>query len=199
MNRATIVMLLVAGCVTTALAAETGPNPETLLLKDFHPASVYNIPQTKVEKAKYRVIDMHAHTYAKTPEQVAQWVRVMDEAGIPKTIILTGATGKQFDSVFEMYSKYPNRFELWCGFDYTDMTSPTSVRRPRRNWNAVTSSGPAASANSETKARGSSTAVRGLSTCTRMTPGWTPCSRNAPSWGCLSISTWPIRIGCISR
>ncbi len=43
----------------------------------------------------------------------------MDKAGIEKTILLTFQTGAGFDSVVEKYSQYPDRFEIWCGFDYS--------------------------------------------------------------------------------
>ena len=46
-------------------------------------------------KAKYPVIDMHAHAYAKTPEQVDRWVQVMDAVGIDKTVILAMTTGQR--------------------------------------------------------------------------------------------------------
>ena len=59
--------------------------------------SPYKIPQTTVPKAKHPAIDMHAHIYAKTPEQVDKWVRMMDEAGIQKAVVLTMATGKKFN------------------------------------------------------------------------------------------------------
>jgi len=109
---------------TAALSAEAKPVPETLLLKDFRPQSVYKVPQTVVAKAKYPAIDMHAHIYAKTPEQVDRWVRMMDEAGIQKSIVLTMATGERFDQVYALYAKYPDRFEVWCGFDYTGYDQP---------------------------------------------------------------------------
>jgi predicted TIM-barrel fold metal-dependent hydrolase len=99
-------------------------SPETLLLKDFRPQSVYRIPQTVVEKAKYPAIDMHAHVYAKTPEQVAEWIRQMDQAGVQKAIVMTGATGKRFDDLHALYAEYPDRFEVWCEFDYTGYDKP---------------------------------------------------------------------------
>lgn len=111
-------------CAALGLAAEERPGPEQLLLKDFHPESVYKVPQTTVPKAKYPAIDMHAHIYAKTPEQVDQWVRTMDEAGVQKAVVLSMATGKEFDSVYALYAKYPDRFEVWCGFDYTGYDKP---------------------------------------------------------------------------
>ena len=45
----------------------------------------------------------------KPTEEVAKWVKTMDEAGIEKTIILTGAVGPKFDSIYSMYSKYPGK------------------------------------------------------------------------------------------
>ena len=47
-------------------------SPEKILLKDYRPKSIYKIPVTQIAKAKYSVIDMHSHDYAKTPEQIAE-------------------------------------------------------------------------------------------------------------------------------
>src|SRR5262245_44018300 len=84
-------------------------NPEELKLKDFRPKSIYKVPVNIVKKAKFPAIDMHSHVFAKTGEDIATWVKTMDAAGIEKTIILTGATGAKFDSIYSLYSKYPGR------------------------------------------------------------------------------------------
>lgn len=94
-------------------------SPETILLKDYRPQSLYKIPVTEVPKAKYPIIDMHSHPYAKTADQIDEWIRNMDEVGVEKTIILTMATGAEFDDINRKYSRYPQRFEMWCGFDFT--------------------------------------------------------------------------------
>jgi predicted TIM-barrel fold metal-dependent hydrolase len=91
-------------------------DPTTLKLKDYRPESIYKIPITKIEKAKYPVIDMHSHDYAPTDADVDRWVRTMDSCGIEKSVILSGAIGTRFDSIYEKYSQYPKRFEIWCGF-----------------------------------------------------------------------------------
>ncbi|MBE0535753.1 MAG: amidohydrolase family protein [Phycisphaerae bacterium] len=122
--RVCFVVLLADLCASAVWAANETPSPETLLLKDFRPRSIYKIPQTTVEKAKYPVIDMHAHDYARTPERVTEWVRLMDEVNVEKTIILTYATGEEFDRIYAMYAKYPDRFDVWCGFDYTGYDRP---------------------------------------------------------------------------
>ena len=76
-------------------------SPEKILLKDYRPKSLYKIPATQVPKAKFRVIDMHSHPYASTPEQIAEWVKNMDEVGVEKTVVLTGAVGTKFDEIYE--------------------------------------------------------------------------------------------------
>lgn len=92
---------------------------EDMLLKDYDPVSIYNIPKTKIEKAKYPVVDFHSHPYPKSAQELEEWVGTMDKFGISKTVILTYSTGKTFDSIVEVFSRYGDRFELWCGLDYT--------------------------------------------------------------------------------
>src|SRR5580704_3914308 len=105
---------------TSHLQAKPHPqNPNMLLLKDYRPKSIYKIPVTEVAKAKFPIIDMHSHPYAKTPAQIAEWVRTMDEVGVEKTIILAMATGAEFDKIYKDYSQDGDRFEMWCGLDFT--------------------------------------------------------------------------------
>jgi uncharacterized protein len=99
-------------------------SPETLLLKDYRPKSIYKVPVTEVAKAKFPIIDMHSHPYAKTSAQIAEWVRTMDEVGIEKTIILTMTTGAEFDRIYKEYSKHGEHFEMWCGLDFTGYNQP---------------------------------------------------------------------------
>jgi predicted TIM-barrel fold metal-dependent hydrolase len=107
-----------------ASQAEELPSPETILLKDYRPKSLYKIPVTKIDKAKYPIIDMHSHPYAKTAGQIEEWVKNMDEVGVEKTVILTMATGTEFDDVYRKYSKHPDRFEMWCGLDLSGYNKP---------------------------------------------------------------------------
>jgi predicted TIM-barrel fold metal-dependent hydrolase len=107
-----------------AAANQKAASPETILLKDYRPKSLYKIPVTEIAKARYPVIDMHSHPYAKTAQQVEEWVRNMDEVGVEKSIILAMSTGAAFDEIVKKYSKYPERFEVWCGFDFTGYDKP---------------------------------------------------------------------------
>src|SRR4026209_159530 len=94
-------------------------NVNDLKLKDYRPVSIYKTPVTKIEKASHPMIDFHSHDYPKTDAEVDEWVRTMDEVSIAKSIILPYSAGVGCDSVIEKYSHYKNRFEVWCGFDYS--------------------------------------------------------------------------------
>ena len=67
---------------------------------------------------------MHSHNYAKTDAEVDEWVKMMDRLGIAKTMILSYSTGAAFDSAIQKYSRYKDRFDVWCGFDYTGYEKP---------------------------------------------------------------------------
>jgi predicted TIM-barrel fold metal-dependent hydrolase len=108
--------------IFTQVASAQGVND--LKLKDYHPVSIYKTPKSDIKKAKYPAIDMHSHDYPKSDAEVDNWVKTMDRVGIAKTIILSGKTGLSFDSVVKKYSRYRDRFEIWCGFDYTGSDKP---------------------------------------------------------------------------
>jgi predicted TIM-barrel fold metal-dependent hydrolase len=112
------------GLPANASAAKKVGSPETILLKDYRPKSIYKIPVTEIPKAKFPVIDMHSHPYAKTAREIEEWVRNMDEVGVEKTTILTMATGAKFEEIYRKYAKHPERFEMWCGFDFTGYDEP---------------------------------------------------------------------------
>ena len=105
-------------------SAKKVASPETILLKDYRPKSIYKIPVTQIAKAKFPIIDMHSHPYAKTEREIDDWVRNMDEVGVEKTIILAMATGAAFDEIQRKYAKHPERFEIWCGLDFTGFDKP---------------------------------------------------------------------------
>jgi predicted TIM-barrel fold metal-dependent hydrolase len=90
-----------------------------LPLNSYRPRSVYKVAITTVEKPATPIIDMHSHGYARNEAEVNEWVKTMDKLGIEKTVILSMQTGHAFDSVMAVYSKYPDKFDVWCGLDYT--------------------------------------------------------------------------------
>lgn len=115
--------LMLAACSNkTAQTAENVNPMDTLLLKNYHPVNVNNIPETFVEKAKFPVIDMHSHDYAANEAEIDEWVKTMDACGIERTQVMHCSwIGEEFDRAVEKYSEYPDRFQIWCCFDYTEV------------------------------------------------------------------------------
>src|SRR5437879_2525510 len=77
------------------IAPESGP----LALKDFQPRSMLHVAEHKVERARFPVIDIHAHfswskgeemTFLATPAQI---LPVMDRKNVRTMVNLTGGSG----------------------------------------------------------------------------------------------------------
>jgi hypothetical protein len=110
-------------------AAVSGPM-DTILVKDYAPRSSVVTKETFVPKAKYPAIDCHVHAKARTPAEVAEWVKTMDEVGIETSIVLTGVTGSAFDTLVDLLPrKYPGRFLLYCGMERNGFDKPDFSRR----------------------------------------------------------------------
>jgi uncharacterized protein len=141
MNRRDWMMLSGAGLAMPLGAAQTqgaAPPasdldtvlPDQLLLKDYRPKSIYKIQASEIKKAKYPAIDTHHHAQSKTPEQVDEAVRIMDAAGLESTVVFPGVgegptyRASAFDDVCKLYSKYPKRFYIYCGFDLSGVAKP---------------------------------------------------------------------------
>lgn len=134
LSRRSFFGVVTAGPLAAALPASSTPgpaeppatqeSPNTILFKDYRPRSLYKIPPTHIPKAKFPIIDVHSHDYAKADADVAQWVRIMDEVGVERTVIPSTVTGAKFDVIYEKYSKYPTRFEVWCDFNTTGYDRP---------------------------------------------------------------------------
>jgi uncharacterized protein len=97
---------------------------DEILLKDFRPRSVHEVPRTEITRARFPVIDIHSHPYPNSVEDVERWVEIMDEFGIERTVVLTGAVGATLDSLNAVYSRFGERFEVWCGLDLRGYDEP---------------------------------------------------------------------------
>ena len=140
MKNATLLTFLIVGASLFAqtkpvtkygVQVQSGPM-DSILLKDYQPESSLVVMATKVVKARFPVIDIHAHTgqsQVRTAADVDAWVHTMDEVGVEKTIVFTGATGAAFDAQVELFSRYKDRFQLWCSLDTTDIDAPDYPQR----------------------------------------------------------------------
>jgi len=96
-----------------------------VLLQDFQPKNVNNIPVTRVETPKFDVIDMHSHDYVATPKDVDEWVRVMDSCHIRHAMIYhCNWIGDDFPTMVKKYAHHADRFSIWCCIDYSHWGQP---------------------------------------------------------------------------
>jgi predicted TIM-barrel fold metal-dependent hydrolase len=106
------------------------PGPmDAISARDYAPVSSLVLLEKFVDRARFPAIDIHAHNNARTPEDVAAWVKTMDEVGLETTVVLTGATGEAFDRMVELYLKRADRFQLYCGLMTTDIDKPDYPER----------------------------------------------------------------------
>ena len=94
-------------------------------LSEFQPKSMLHVPETKVLRSRYPVLDVHTHLsfraksvngvgmgdaleFLASPETV---LPVMDRKNIRMMVNLTGSSGKGLDEAVEKFQKrYPDRF-----------------------------------------------------------------------------------------
>jgi predicted TIM-barrel fold metal-dependent hydrolase len=125
---------MLSGQTKFGVSVQPGPM-DTVLLKDYAPASSLVTSETKVTKARFPVIDVHAHTSQsriKTAGDVADWVRTMNETGVETTIVFTGATGTEFDRQAELFKTHGKRFQVWCSLEGGDVNAPDWPERAAR-------------------------------------------------------------------
>ena len=74
--------LILAACNAPKATDEATASPaDKVLVRDFFPTVMNNIPVTEVKRGKFPIIDMHSHDYVESAEQIAEWVKVMDAVG----------------------------------------------------------------------------------------------------------------------
>ena len=120
-----------AGVQPTRVLAATGPvrpaekHKMALDLSEFQPKSMLHLPETKVLRSKFPVIDVHTHlsfqaasqngvdlgekmTYPMPPEEV---LAIMDRKNIRTMVDLTGGHGQGLVEVIQKWQKvHPGRF-----------------------------------------------------------------------------------------
>ena len=122
--RAGLISFLLFASQMICMAQETSRGPDSLKLNDHRPVSLHKSSGTPPARALHPVVDMHSHPYPKSEAELDRWVSTMDALNIDKSVILTYSTGRAFDSLYRFFQKYPDRFVLFCGIDYSGYNEP---------------------------------------------------------------------------
>ncbi|HEX3985334.1 MAG TPA: amidohydrolase family protein [Acidobacteriaceae bacterium] len=99
----------------------------TLPLGEFHPRSMLESAEHRMERARFPVIDYHNHLDSVEPEDA---LRVMDACGVEKIVNITMKTG---NAALRMIDKFaaadPQRFATIGWMDWSDVAEPGFVER----------------------------------------------------------------------
>src|SRR5262245_6279890 len=101
---------------------KSGPAP--LELKDFQPRSMLRVPETRVPRARFPVIDFHTHLgfrasasgvpqgeAVKFSAPAGELLAVMDRVNLKTMVNLTGGVGSGLDESLKQYQlAHPGRF-----------------------------------------------------------------------------------------
>ena len=137
MARSLFAFVLLGGTLSANALAQPAPPPGDGPRGDrFNPRGLHStlvVPQTPVERFSQPVVDAHSHAYAKTPEAIAEWVRLMDHVGVRTAVIQTGASGAELRRLTALYATaHPGRFTMCAGLSKEGADRPDYGERLRR-------------------------------------------------------------------
>lgn len=99
-----------------------GREGRDLLLSRFRPRSNLRVQQTLLTRAKFPVVDIHTHFRYRlkhSPEQLDEFVKLMDRNNIAVCVSLDGKLGDDFDEHAKyLWTKYPDRFLIFANVDW---------------------------------------------------------------------------------
>jgi predicted TIM-barrel fold metal-dependent hydrolase len=97
-------------------------------LLDYKPKPMLTVKETKIEKAKFPVIDCHNHLrrVVNSDTNIADLVKIMDECNVQMVVDLDGYPGGQFEkSLKTLKEAYPKRFLVYTRIDWTNLDDPS--------------------------------------------------------------------------
>lgn len=93
------------------LLAQTVKKRTPLDLKDYEPKSMLHVTETKVEKARFPVIDIHTHLTSEPLATPAELLAVMDRRNLRMLVNVTGGFGATLKANVQKYDRaHPGRF-----------------------------------------------------------------------------------------
>jgi len=99
-----------------------GEDGRPLALDQFRPRATLVVPADRPPRAKFPVVDAHVHPRLKlrsVPEQLDEFVRVMDQQNIAVCVSLDGQLGESLESHKEyLWTKYRDRFVIFANIDW---------------------------------------------------------------------------------
>ncbi len=125
MRRLPVLMLLslwaTSGVVLGQNSGEIAAAPD-LKLSEFLPKSQLTVAHTDLQRANFPVVDVHTHFWLRMrhdPQQLHEFVRLMDRNNIAMCVSLDGRLGHQLDEHMRyLWSEYRERFLIFANVDW---------------------------------------------------------------------------------
>lgn len=113
---------LAATATLHAQSSEATAKPAELKLSEFLPEPQLKVAHTDVQRAKFPVVDVHTHFWYRMrhdPEQLDEFVRLMDRNNIAMCVSLDGRLGDQLDEhIRALWGEYRERFLIFANLDW---------------------------------------------------------------------------------
>ena len=134
-----VVLVVSLGHHVVAEPALDGEEGRTLALDRFQPRSMLKLPENRPTRARFPVVDVHVHPRLKlrnVPEQLDEFVRVMDQQNIAVCVSLDGQLGEKLEEHKRfLWTQYRDRFVIFANIDWqgdgqADVPSSWACQRP---------------------------------------------------------------------
>jgi predicted TIM-barrel fold metal-dependent hydrolase len=138
-----LILALMAVAIENVAAGQElpldGRDGRDLLLDRFRPAPKLKVAEHNLTRARFPVVDVHVHPrirFRHSPEDLDEFVRVMDRQNIAVCVSLDGGMGEAFDEHSRyLWTKYRERFVIfaninWQGDGKEDEPATWDCQRP---------------------------------------------------------------------
>lgn len=103
-------------------SATSAASVGSLKLSEFLPEPRLQVVQTDLRHAKFTVVDVHSHFWIRMrhdPQQLREFVRLMDRNNIKLCVSLDGRLGNQLgEHIRYLWEEYKNRFVIFTNVDW---------------------------------------------------------------------------------
>ncbi len=104
------------------LTPPVAPSAGDLKLSEFFPEPRLRVVQTELPHAKFKTVDVHSHFWIRMrhdPQQLREFVRLMDRNHIAVCVSLDGRLGNQLDEHIKyLWDEYKERFVIFANIDW---------------------------------------------------------------------------------
>ncbi|MFO0821057.1 MAG: amidohydrolase family protein [Pirellulales bacterium] len=121
-----LLVLFVMSAASVAMAQEPpaldGSDGRDLVLRLFRPQPAVKTPVTTIQRARFPVVDIHAHFRVRTrqsPEARDAYVELMDRNGIAISVSMDGGWGDEFqEHAKHLWEKHRERFVIFANVNW---------------------------------------------------------------------------------